>query len=311
MWLVWELTGSPFYTGLAAALLRLPGVFSVFIGPFVDRWQLRQILLSIQVINAIGVLIVPIAAATGHLSVWLILVLIPALQFVNSFVYPAQNAALPQIVEKSQLTRANSLFSTSIRTIDMVANAVAGALIAVVGAVALFVINSVTFAIAAVLFVGVAAPKAINRGNDADTETEEENGKDVDNEGYIAELREGVNYLRGSAFPAMLLGIMVSNFAAVALTALLPGFADSLGGPAVYSLLLAAMGAGSLVGAGGAFLVEEYSIGWVAIVLHSFAGVMLVAAVAVPGIWATGVLLFACAIPTGTFTVLFSRWSSQ
>ena len=89
MWLIWELTGSSFYTGLAAALLRLPGVFSVFIGPFVDRWQLRRILLSTQIINAVGVLVVPLAAATGHLSVWLILLLIPTLQFVNSFVYPA------------------------------------------------------------------------------------------------------------------------------------------------------------------------------------------------------------------------------
>jgi hypothetical protein len=73
--------------------------------------------------------------------------------------YPAQNAALPQIVEEEELTRANSLFSTSIWTVNMVANAVAGALIAVVGAVTLFVVNSVTFSIAAVLFVGVTVPR--------------------------------------------------------------------------------------------------------------------------------------------------------
>jgi MFS family permease len=304
MWLVWELTDSLFYSGLAAALVRVPDLLSIFIGPLVDRWQLRRILLSTQLINGVGVLVVPIAAVTGHLSVWLILVLIPMLDFINGFVYPAQNAALPQIVKETRLTRANSLFSTSIRTVGMVANAVAGALIAVIGAVALFVVNSVTFAIAAVLFVSVTVPKTTDRGNNADNETKED-GIDANNEGYVAELREGVNYVRGSALPAMLFGIMVYNFAAVAMTAILPAFADSLAGPAVYGLLVAAMGAGSLVGTGGAFLVEEYPISWVAIIAHVVSGSLLLAAVAVPSAWATGLLLFTTTIPTGAFNVLF------
>lgn len=305
MWLVWELTGSPFYTGLAAALVRVPDLLNVFVGPLVDRWQLRRILLSTQVINGIGVLVVPIAALMGHLSVWVVLVLIPVLTFVNGFVYPAQNAALPRIVEENELTRANSLFSTSIRTVDMVANAVAGVLIAVVGAVALFLLNSVTFAIAVVLFVGVTVPKATNRGSTADTETEGNDGVDANDAGYIAELREGIDYVRGSALLPMLFGIMVYNFAATALTALFPAFADSLAGPAVYGLLVAAMGAGSLVGTGSAFLVEKHPIGWVAIIAHLVSGSLLLAAVAVPGVWGTGILLFISVIPTGAFNVLF------
>jgi MFS family permease len=304
MWLVWELTGSPFYTGLATALMRVPDLLSIFIGPLVDRWQLRRILLSTQLINGIGVLVVPIAAVMGQLSIWLILVLIPLLNFINGFVYPAQNAALPQIVEEEELTRANSLFSISIRTVDMMANAIAGALIAVIGAVALFVVNSVTFAIAAVLFVGVTLPKTTNRGN-ADTEAEEEDDTDATNDGYVAELRDGINYIRGSALLAMLFGIMVYNFAATALTAILPAFADALAGPAVYGLLVAAIGAGSLVGAGGAFLVEDYPIGWVAIIATFVSGSLFLAAVTVPGVWTTGVLLFTATIPTGAFNVLF------
>jgi hypothetical protein len=303
MWLVWELTGSPFYTGLAAALLRVPDLFNMFIGPLVDRWQLRWTLLSTQVINGVGVLVVPIAAVTDHLSIWLILVLIPILEFVNGFVYPAQNAALPQIVKKDELTRANSLFSTSIRTVGMVANAVAGALIAIIGAVALFVVNSVTFAIAAVLFVGVTVPKTA-RSNNTDDETEA-NGKDANDEGYVTEFCEGISYVRGSALLPMLFGIMMYNFAATATTAILPGFADSLAGPAAYGLLMAAMGAGSLVGTGGAFLVEDYSISWVAIIAHLVSGSLLLTAAAVPSVWATGLLLFTAMIPTSTFNVLF------
>lgn len=304
MWLVWELTGSTFYTGLATALVRVPDVLRVFIGPLVDRWQLRRILLGTQLINGAGVLVVPLAAAMGQLSVWLILLLIPVLNFVNGFVYPAQNAALPRIVDQEELTRANSLFSTSIRTIDMVANAVAGVLVAVVGAVTLFVLDSVTFAVAAALFVGVAVPAPSNPGDDAEPDA----GDTVDeaSNGYVTELRDGLGYVRGSTLPALLFGTMVSNFAATAITAMLPSFADSLAGPAVYGLLVAAMGAGNLVGAGGAFLVEEYPVSWVAVGTNTVSGTLLLTAVAAPGVPATVALLFAAAVPIGTFNVLLS-----
>ncbi len=301
MWLVGELTGSAFYTGLATALVRAPDLLSVFIGPLVDRWRLRRLLLSTQLINGIGVLVVPIAAVVDRLSVWLVLFLIPVLYFVNGFVYPAQNAALPQIVAEDELTQANSLFSTSVRTVDMVANAVAGVLIAVIGAVPLFVINSITFAVAALLFIGVIVPKTPR--NNGKNEIKDES--DENDEGYIAEFRKGIDYVHGSVLQAMLFGMMVSNFAATALTALLPIVADSLAGPTAYGLLVAAMGAGSLVGAGGAFLIEKFPIGWVAIASHVCSGSLLLTAVTAPGVWPTGAVLFMAAVPLGTFNVLF------
>ncbi|MFC4451370.1 MFS transporter [Halorussus aquaticus] len=303
MWIVLELTGSPFYTGVAAALMRIPDIFTVFIGPLVDRWRLRRILLSTQLINGVVVLLVPLAALTGHLSVWLVLFLIPLLKFINGFVYPAQNAALPRLVEEDELTRANSLFSTSLRTVDMIANAIAGALIAIIGAVALFVVNSVTFAVAAIMFVGVTVPKT-NGKDDVETEDATDNG-DADEGGYLVELREGIDYVRGSALPAVLFGMMVNNLAAVAVTAILPAFADSIGGPAVYGLLVAAIGAGGLVGAASAFLVEDFPFGWVAAVAHVSSGALIFVAIAVPGVWATALLVFIATIPTGMCNVLF------
>jgi MFS family permease len=302
MWLVWKLTGSAFYTGLATALVRIPDLLNIFVGPLVDRWQLRRLLLSTQLINGIGVLVVPIAAIMGHLSVWLILLLIPILYFVNGFVYPAQNAALPQIVEEEELTRANSLFSTTIRSVDMVANAVAGVIIAAVGGVALFVIDSLTFAIAAVLFVGVTIQTAQDSSSGSETEDDETN---VDSERYVAELHEGISYVRGSALPAALFGMMIGNFAMTAMTAILPVFADSLAGSTVYGLLVAAIGAGSLIGSSGAFLIEDYPIGWVMIMSYFSSGSLLIAAVAAPGVWATGALFLMAAIPINIINVLF------
>lgn len=315
MWLVWELTGSPFYTGLAGALIQVPNALSFLVGPLVDRWELRRILVSTQVINGVGVLVVPLAATMGYLSVWVILVVMPVLTFVNRFVYPAQNAALPRIVEKDQLTRANSLFSTSSQTVDMVANAIAGVLIAIIGAVTLFVVNSVSFAIAALLFLGVTVPTAADHDDaeeaqsSSSTEVENddraENGDETD-EGYLSELREGIDYVRGSVLWPLLLGAMITNSVAIAANAVLPAFADGLGGPEAYGLLLAAMAAGSLVGVGGAFLVEDYSLSWIAIVGFPLTGLLWIAAVVVSDVWPTAILLAIALVPVGMFNVVFS-----
>lgn len=67
--------------------------------------------MSTQLIQAVLILSIPVAAYFDRLSVGLILVTIPLLSFLNQFVYPFQNAALPRIVAESQLTRANSAFS--------------------------------------------------------------------------------------------------------------------------------------------------------------------------------------------------------
>ena len=133
----------------------MPNALRFLVGLLVDRWRLRRILLGTQLVNAVGVLLIPLAAAMGRLSVWLVLVVIP----ISNFVYPAQNAALPRLVGDDLLTRANSLFSTTTQTVDTVARGVAGALIAALGgAVALFAVDAVTFVVAALLFAGVTVP---------------------------------------------------------------------------------------------------------------------------------------------------------
>lgn len=314
MWLVWEITGSSFYTGLAGALVQMPSALRFLVGPLVDRWRLRRILLGTQVVNGVGVLVVPVAAAMGWLSVWVVLVLMPVLAFVNNFVYPAQNAALPRLVEDEQLTRANSLFSTSIQTVDMIANAIGGALIAVIGgAVALFVVDSVTFAIAALLFVGVTVPATTRddasgavdvASGDAD-DTDETEADDAEG-GYLAELRDGFGYVRGSALLPLFPGVMVANSTLMAATAVLPAFADSIGGPAAYGLLMAALGAGSFLGTAGSFLVEDHSISRIAIFGFPLAGLSWLLAIAVPGVWPTAGLLLVAGVPIGAFNVLFS-----
>lgn len=42
MWLVYKLSGNPFYSGLAGFLTLLPSALQFLTGPFVDRWPIKK-----------------------------------------------------------------------------------------------------------------------------------------------------------------------------------------------------------------------------------------------------------------------------
>lgn len=351
MWLVFDLTGSPLYTGIAGFLVRAPSALSFLTGPLVDRWSLRRVLVGTQAVNGLLVLAVPAAAWTGHLSVWVVLGVLPLVTFVNQFVYPAQNAALPRMVEETNLARANSLLSAAYQGADMVFNAASGVLIAVVGAVTLFVADSITFGLALVLFAGLSvgavgdadgeagtassdgaestggdeADPAADRGagSAADPETdpdaEGEAASSGDREpsggtgragadgraGYLADLREGLAYVRGSLLVALLAGVVVTNFTAGAALGVLPAFAATVGGPDAFGLLMAAYAGGSLTGTLLASRVDDRPLGRFVVVGNAGSGLLLAAALALSWFPATVGLFYLTFVPVGAFNVLF------
>jgi len=297
MWLVFDLTQSTFYTGLASSLLLLPHAIQFISGPLVDRWPLTRSLVWTQVIQGVVVLVLPLAAYAGHLSVGLILATIPVLALLNQFVYPAQAAALPRIVSEKQLTRGNSALSSVTQGLDMLFEAFGGLFIAVFGAVSLFIVDAGTFALATVVFLGMTIPPAENAADDAG---------DVDVRGYLADLTTGVTALRGTLLAEILVTTAVSNFAVGVALATLPAFGSLRGGPEFYGLLLAALGGGRFLGAVAASRMDGVPYG--ALKLYGFAGAALLwvgSVYAASPVLAAG--LFALAwIPAGMVGVLGS-----
>lgn len=319
MWLVFDLTGSSFYTGVASFLTLGPQALQFLAGPLVDRWSLRRVLVWTQAVQAVGVLAVPVAAATGHLSVWLVLLVMPVLSLVSQFDAPAMTAALPRVVEDDHLVRANSLFSAAGQSLDMVFNAASGALIAIVGAVTIYLVDAVTFVVALALFLGLAVERTEQSGGAGQTGEVVADGGSADDRAprnneeapddpvadYFDRLREGMDYLRGSAVSSIILGAVVVNFTFGVMMAVLPAFAESLGGPETYGLLMAAVAGGNLVGSATSSLVDDYPFGWLAVGSFTASACGLFAAIAVSGVPATAALFFASFVPSGAFNVVF------
>ncbi|WP_192498440.1 MFS transporter [Halorussus halophilus] len=300
MWLVYEMTGSTAYTGLAGFLSRAPGILKVFVGPLVDRAPLGRTLTLSELAQASLVLLVPIAAAFGHLNVVVVLTVMPLLALANLFSGPAQNATIPRIVPDERLVRANSVGQVVTKASDATARGVAGVLIAAIGGVALYLVDAATFVLAAILLGSLSIPAR---------ESEKSGSSDADAfdfDGYVEDLREGLDLLADSVLGRMLVASLFANFLTGVALAVLPAFAEGIGGAELYGLLLAGMTVGTVAGSVLASFFDRYPLGRTTIAGLVVSGLAWAGAVVLPGRLLTVALFAASRVPLGVYNVSVS-----
>ncbi|MGE7859733.1 MFS transporter [Bacillus mobilis] len=297
MWLVYELSGNPFYSGLAGFLTLLPSALQFLTGPFVDRWSIKNTLVITQVLQCVLILIIPITHYFDLLTVQLLLIIMPIVAFIEQFAYPAQSKALPLLLNKTQLLKGNSLFSFAYQGIDLICTTLSGILVALLGAITLYVIDSFTFAITALLFFSLKMP------------TQAEANTSLSTKQYFSDLKEGFSIVFRSLMGVFLIGSVVANFSIGMTMAILPSFADSLGGVKSYGFFLAAISAGSLIGALFSSWVGKRNVGRVSIIGFATGAIFWFLSTIVPFQWLS-ILLFGLAwIPIGATNILFATIS--
>lgn len=304
LWIAFELSGSTLVTGALNAILLLPWLLQVFAGPLVDRLPLERVLVGSQVIQGAVVLFLPLAAATGHLHVGILFAVAPVLMLASLLMAPMETALLPRIVDDERLPGANSALSTVTLGLDMVFDALGGVFVAVFGATALFLADSATFAAATLLFAGIRI--GTTSGADERTQSRDETaGPTVRSvlRSYVLDLGDGVAVLRGTVFVELILMTAVANFTTGVALAILPAFGDGLGGPAVYGLLLGALGIGRLVGSLVSPWVEDVQYGRL-LLGHGLGACCWLAAVLVSSPVLTVVLFGLAWVPAGISGVL-------
>ncbi|EJR82035.1 MFS transporter [Bacillus cereus] len=297
MWLVYKLSGNPFYSGLAGFLTLLPSALQFLTGPFVDRWSIKNTLVITQVLQCILILIIPITHYFDLLTVHLLLIIMPIVAFIEQFAYPAQSKALPLLLHKTQLLKGNSLFSFAYQGIDLICTTLSGILVALFGAITLYVIDSFTFAITALLFFSLKMPKQTETNTSLSTKQ------------YFTDLKEGFSIVFRSLMGVFLIGSVVANFSIGMTMAILPSFADSLGGVKSYGFFLAAISAGSLIGALFSSWVGKRNVGRVSIISFATGAIFWFLSTIVPFQWLS-IFLFGLAwIPIGATNILFATIS--
>ncbi|MDS0261086.1 MFS transporter [Haloarcula sp. S1CR25-12] len=302
LWAVFELSGSTFLTGAANSLLLLPFLLQIAAGPLIDRLPIKHVLVGTQVVQGGAILVLTVAASTGALSVPLVFVTIPVLSLMTLVADPLRATVVPRIVPEDQLSRSNSALTTITHGLDMVFDAMGGLLIAAFGVTTLFLLDTFTFAVAGLLFSGMLIPVV-----DDDSDGAGESATAT----YLADLREGVDVLRGTVFVEIMGTSAVFNFAVGVTLAILPAFGEMLGGPAIYGLLLGALGIGRVVGSVSASRLTHLAYGRFKPITYVFSALLWVGSVGSPSVVLTVVLFGLAWVSAGIDAVMLETLSQK
>jgi predicted MFS family arabinose efflux permease len=146
--LLFHLTGRASAVAFSLTLQVLPGMFLAPLGGAIaDRFERRRLLIILDSARAL-IALMPLLVHDAS-SIWIIYLSLLLLQTCTSIYNPAQNAYLPEVVSDGLLEPANATY-TSLRNIAIfVGPALAGLVIARWGTPVAFVVNAVSFAVAA------------------------------------------------------------------------------------------------------------------------------------------------------------------
>lgn len=146
VWLVLELTHSPWQLGLVSALQFMPILlFSLVGGIFADRWPKRRVLLVTQAAAMSQAFLLWTLSATGTIQIWHIYVLALLLGLTNSLGQPTSSAFVVEMVGREDLSNAVALNSSLSNLARVVGPGLGGIIIAFSGITVLFLLNALSF----------------------------------------------------------------------------------------------------------------------------------------------------------------------
>ncbi|MCX6082741.1 MAG: MFS transporter [Chloroflexi bacterium] len=298
-WLVLQLTNSPFWLGLLGLSFAIPMIFLPLVGgAVVDRIDRIKLLYFTQTGAMLTTLVLAIMTWTGTVHISYILIASFISSALLAFDNPARQALIPELVPQRDLMNAISLNSATYTGAALIGPAIAGMLLAPLGAGSLFFLNSLSYL--SVLFALASMRNVQGRSS---TARHTSLGKSI---------LAGLSYTWKNRLILALLGL--SALAAIfgrSYQNLLPIFARDIwsGGPAGYGILLSASGGGALVGAFGLASIRNVKRQGAILITSGLIFSLTVILFALsPYFWAGVVLLFIGGIAITVFGTIISTF---
>jgi MFS family permease len=200
-WLVLTTTGSATRTGIVAFAEMAPlVVLQVLAGPVMDRFGARRVAITCDLLSVLVVGAIPAAHAVGALTFPLLLVLVALAGSLRGPGDAAKHAMLPVLVKQVDLPteRVTGLTGAVERGASMAGAALAGGLVAVLGAADALVVDAASFLVSALVLLWTTVaparhPADVTAGRPA----------------YVDELRSGWDFMRHDPI-LMGIGVMVA-----------------------------------------------------------------------------------------------------
>ncbi|MFJ5076140.1 MFS transporter [Streptomyces sp. NPDC088553] len=246
-WFALDTTGSPGKAGVVAFCAALPVLVSAIAGgPAIDRIGRRRVSIASDLVCGLALAAIPLLHHAGVLEFWMLCALMAVTGLFHAPGEMARHVLVPDLARRAgtSLPRAASLYDAVARGARMTGAAVAGLLVAFMGADTVLVLDAATFGLSALLVTaglrGVPSAEPVR------------DGPRLSPARYRSDLREGYAFLfRARLLLGITVMVMVTNGLSQSWSSvLLPVHArQELGGPATQGLLVSVFGGCALAGA--------------------------------------------------------------
>lgn len=252
-WMMTSLSSSENMIALVQASTSLPiMLFSLISGALADSFDRRRIMISAQLLMLVASVMLTVFAWYGWLTPWLLLFFTFMIGCGTALNNPSWQASVGEMVPREDLPAAVTLNSVGFNITRSVGPAIGGAIVAVAGAAAAFLVNSLSYfaLIYALMQWKLPAPTS-----------------QLPREQLGAAISAGMRYVAMSPnIGKVLVRGFLFGLSASAILALMPVVARDLvhGGALTYGVMLGAFGFGAIGGALiSARLREALSSEWI------------------------------------------------
>jgi MFS family permease len=159
---VLTLHASPFQLGLVTASSTLAfALFGLPAGAWIDRWRRRGVLVTSDLARAVLLATIPLAALFGLLTIAQLVVVSLLVGTARVFFDVGYQSYIPTVIGKDRVLAGNSSMETVRASGQIVGPGIGGALVSLLGAATVVLVQSLTFAVSAasLLAIGTREPR--------------------------------------------------------------------------------------------------------------------------------------------------------
>ena len=293
-WLVYQLTDSALYLGAVGFASSIPTLFlSLFGGVLADRFERRKLMIFTQTASMLLAFALAYLTMSGVVVVWHVATIAFLNGVVNSLNAPVRQTIISDLVTREDLSNAIAVNSAQFQTSRMLGPAIAGVLVAAVGAGWCFLINGLSFLLVIGALVAMKLPLLAPRQARSS---------------LLENVMGGLAYVRGEPVILLLVGLAaIPSLFAMPYQSIMPAFASAVLGVGAdgLGLLMSASGLGALVGAlGVASLRQGAPRGRLMILALLALGVTLVAFAGSNSLWLASAMLVGVGISSMAYNAL-------
>jgi MFS family permease len=156
---VYEETGQATALAIVAIFSFAPAIFfSPIAGAIVDRVSRKKVMIASDLAAGLSTIALLVLYSTGYLEIWHLWATGFFASAFESFQFPAYSAAITTMIEKKHYTRANAMLGMVHSASTIIAPALAGGLLHVIGISGIMIIDIATFVFAIGMLLLVIIP---------------------------------------------------------------------------------------------------------------------------------------------------------